>query len=596
MQEGKLKFRDIFDGDKILEIPEYQRAYTWEEKQLVDFLNDLKNQQSDKPYFFGAFLFHEAGEEDGFTKINIVDGQQRITTSIIFIKAILDLLKSKGQEKKKIYRRYIKDDEIFKLSTSNNDNPFFHTYIMSDNRPTDFDTKSQIRLFNAKRFFQNKLNMLSADTCEQLLQKLENSFVLVHAVSNRSDAAQIFELINDRGMRLTDLEAIKSFLMYQISTTSMGSEQLLEDIEGNFAKIYRESEHLEGLIKEDQIIMYYVISGLNWVGEEFRNLKDFIKNIINKTDSDADKIKLIKKVSKELKESFEIVKQIVNNNKGYPEIDDLFMLNRIANFYPLLMSSFKYDKSDNKNKYREIAGLAELYAFTSLVAGKRADTGVKYFYELARDFTGDFVVLCNNIKTIFRENWWRIISLFKENVPNIDYYDGVTKYILFKYENYLRKQNGFPVLTKKSFFENDSRLKLSIEHITAKKSKNLKFTEEFEESYLHNIGNLVIDTVASNSSKGNSEVDSKIKAYNLAPLISHNEIDSIVKELFKQQGSFNWNNLDDVKKFIEFRREKIKEFIFAEWNYKTRAILLAHHNNALHLTAIPLQPAHKAEA
>ena len=203
------------------------------------------------------------------------------------------------------------------------------------------------------------------------------------------------------------------------------------------------------------------------------------------------------------------------------------MYKRQANFYPLLIASFKYDNSNNKKYYKEIASLAELYAFTSLVAGKRADTGVKYFYELARDFRGDFVVLCNNIKTIFRENWWRIISLFKENVPNIDYYDGVTKYILFKYENYLRKQNGFPVLTKKSFFENDSRLKLSIEHITAKKSKNLKFTEEFEESYLHNIGNLVIDTVASNSSKGNNEVDSKIKAYNLAPLISHNEIDNI---------------------------------------------------------------------
>ena len=109
MQEGKLRFRDIFDGDKIFEIPEYQRAYTWEEKQLTDFINDLKNQQINKPYFFGTFLFHEAGEVDDFTKIYIVDGQQRITTSTIFIKVILDLLKKKGLEKKKIYRRYIED-------------------------------------------------------------------------------------------------------------------------------------------------------------------------------------------------------------------------------------------------------------------------------------------------------------------------------------------------------------------------------------------------------------------------------------------------------------------------------------------------------
>lgn len=580
MQEGKLKFRDIFDGDKIFEIPEYQRAYTWEEKQLTDFLNDLKEQHPDKPYFFGTFLFHEAGEIDEFTKIYIVDGQQRITTSIIFIKVILDLLKDKGQEKKKIYRRYIEDDEIFKLNTSNNDNAFFHTYIMSNNIPADFDTKSQIRLLDAKRFFQTEVNKLHTDVIEQLLQKLENSFVLVHTVSKKSDAAQVFELINDRGKRLTDLEAIKSFLMYQISIILTKSEQLLGDIENDFAKIYRKSESLEDLIKEDQILMYYVISSLNWTGEEFRDPKDFVKRIINKANSDDNKIKLIKEIGKQLKESFEIIEKIVNNSIDAPEIDNLLMLNRIANFYPLLMSSFKYDKSNDKNNYRGIASLAELYAFTSLVAGKRADTGVKYFYELARDFKGDFVILCNNIKTIFRENWWRIISLFKENVPNIDFYDGVTKYILFKYENYLRKQKGFPVLTKKSFFENDSRLKLSIEHITAKKSKNLKFTEEFEESYLHNIGNLVIDTVASNSSKGNNVVDSKIKAYNLAPLISHNEIDNIVEDISKKDGSFDWNNLDDVKKFIEFRRERIKEFIFAEWNYKTRTILLDKENNS----------------
>jgi len=579
MQEGKLKFRDIFDGDKIFEIPEYQRAYTWEEKQLTDFLNDLMNQHENKPYFFGTFLFHEAGEFDDFTKIYIVDGQQRITTSAIFIKVILDFLKKQGQEKKKEYRRYIEDEGIFKLNSSNNDNTFFHTYILSNNTPTDFDTKSQSRLFSAKIYFQNELEKQPVDILEQLLQKLENSYVLVHTVDNKSDAAQIFELINDRGKRLTDLEAIKSFLMYQTSILLTKSEQLLGDIEGSFAKIYRTSESLEDLIREEQVLMYYVISSLNWTGEEFRDPKEFVKEVINQTVSDNDKINLIKEIGKELKEAFEIIEKIVKNSISVSEIDDLFMLNRIANFYPLLMTSFKYDNTDNKNNYRGIASLAELYAFTSLVAGKRADTGVKRFYELARDFKGDFVKLCSDIKIIFSENWWRITTLFKENIPNIDYYDGVTKYILFKYENFLRKQKGFPVLTKQAFFENNPRFKLSIEHITSKKS-NLKFTEEFEASFLHNIGNLVIDTIASNSSKGNIEVDSKIESYNLAPLISQNEIDSIVEELSKKYGGFDWNNLDDVKRFIEFRREKIKEFILKEWNYETRATWLDKENNS----------------
>jgi len=571
MQEGKLKFRDIFDGDKIFEIPAYQRAYTWEEKQLTDFITDLKNQPKGKPYFFGTFLFHEAGKIDEYVKIYIVDGQQRLTTSNIFIKIILDYLEKFGNKKKKAFRRYIKDEEIYKLNTSNNDNSFFHTYIIDNNKPEDFDTKSQNRLYFAKSFFEKNLNNLSKDELEELLQTLENSFVLVHTVTSKSDAAQMFELINDRGRRLTDLEAIKSFLMYKISILLTNSEQILGDIENDFAKIYRKSEELEDKINEDQILTYYVITGLNWKGEEFREPKDFIKTVINSQRKDKKQVKLIKKITKDLKETFEIVGKIIDNQVNSSEIDDLFMLNRIANFYPLLITSFKYDENENKENYKEIASLAELYAFISLVAGKRADTGVKYFYEIARDFNGDFKDLSNKIKDIFKNNSWRIVSLFKENVPNIDYYDRVTKYVLFKYENCLRKKEGFPLLSKRVFFENDKRIKLSIEHINAKRAKNLKLTEDFKEKFLDNIGNLVIDTVASNAAKSNKEIKKKIAAYNLAPMMSHTEIESIEKEILKKEGSFNWNKLEDVQKFIEYRRDKIKKFIMKEWNYEHRA-------------------------
>ncbi len=57
MQEGKLTFRDIFDGDKLFEIPEYQRAYSSGNKQIEEYLEDLKNQPSNKPYNYSCPLF-----------------------------------------------------------------------------------------------------------------------------------------------------------------------------------------------------------------------------------------------------------------------------------------------------------------------------------------------------------------------------------------------------------------------------------------------------------------------------------------------------------------------------------------------------------
>lgn len=66
-----------------LTIPEYQRPYVWNEKQINRLLNDLKEYQlwedEEKPLFYlGSIILHQAGE-----KLNIIDGQQRITTMLM---------------------------------------------------------------------------------------------------------------------------------------------------------------------------------------------------------------------------------------------------------------------------------------------------------------------------------------------------------------------------------------------------------------------------------------------------------------------------------------------------------------------------------
>ena len=94
--------------------------------------------------------------------------------------------------------------------------------------------------------------------------------------------------------------------------------------------------------------------------------------------------------------------------------------------------------------------------------------------------------------------------------------------------------------------------KLSIEHISAQRAKNVKYDDEFNERFMHSIGNLVIDYTASNSSKGNKNTKDKLQAFNLAPLMSQNEIDEI---------ECDWENVDSIKTFIKVREEKLKLFI-----------------------------------
>ncbi|HIQ50429.1 MAG TPA: DUF262 domain-containing protein [Nautiliaceae bacterium] len=560
MQEGKLEFKDIFDGGRILEIPIYQRAYTWEEKQLKDFLEDLKNQPEEEKYFFGTFLFHDKGEDEtGFRKLDVVDGQQRITTAIIFIKTLLDIIKNLDiteEEKrfiKRVERRYIKDEDIYKLKPSNNNTAFFFDYILNDSKPPAFESKAQKRLIKAKEFFTNELKKLSKEELKSLLKKLENAVVLVHTVSNSKDASQIFELINDRGKKLTDLEALKSFLMYKTSLS--GNYQLLEKIEDCFSNIYRISERIEGKLDENKILSYYVIGFLKWTKEEeYSKAKDFIKELINKNEL------TISEFCKELEETFYNSKKIVFNEDNIKAIDNLKMINRIAMFYPLFLKIYK---NSDINTLEEVANLTYKFAFVSLVAGLRSDTGRSYFYTLARDFDGDNPEeLINKIKAIFDENWWNIKERFKANLYNI-YHGNLAKYILFLYENILREKNNQKPLDINDYFENEHRYKLSIEHILAKDIAKNKFSSKFQNEYLDLIGNLVIDYQGANASKGNKPVDVKKESFKQNnEFLSQQEIEDIEKEVENQLSEkFDWENEEHVKAFIKYRTEKIMNTI-----------------------------------
>ena len=156
MQDGQKTIKDLFDSSTIFNIPKYQRAYAWEQEQLDAFVEDLENQDTNKDHFFGTILLQEQAPEGEFKIIDIVDGQQRITTIIIFMKLLLAQHKSMGNDVKRLRRTYIIDD-VYKLRVLDIDNDFFESYILEDNDPDDneVETPSQRRLYEAKELLDN---------------------------------------------------------------------------------------------------------------------------------------------------------------------------------------------------------------------------------------------------------------------------------------------------------------------------------------------------------------------------------------------------------------------------------------------------------
>ncbi|MEL7597392.1 MAG: DUF262 domain-containing protein [Clostridiaceae bacterium] len=552
MQNGNVKIEELFNGDRIFNIPKYQRAYAWEKDNLEIFYDDLKNQRGAKDYFFGTLLFHQRENMGEYECYDVVDGQQRLTTIIIFLKVLIGKLLEKGSilVSKKTYQRYIYDEYAFKLEMQNEDTSFLHEYILGKNEDVQikYETPAQRKLKDAKDYFIGILSNRTVEELERLFTILKASDVILYVVNDISDATHIFELLNDRGRQLTKLEEIKSFLMYRISCLDIkNNNQPIDDIQNAFSYIYRiiESSNLN----EDDVLRYHTIAFENSLTDDYDKPSKYIKRKINNYfEEQADDVLIKKEILtyvSNLKDSFTLSNDINKNIDDNRDLDRLFMIERVNPFYPLLMHM---KKNNPEELYDFIKDLVQFTFRSSLIGLRNNNESFYHYIREHKDYRNIF-------KIIVKENWWNINNRVNEFINYNNYYvwinSNIVKFILFEYENHLRETKGFPLLTINEYFSTDRRKKLSIEHITARKSK-LNFKEAFNEEFLHSIGNLVIDTVSSNSRKGNDLVTDKEKEYGIAPLMSQNEINDY---------TVNWNNLKDIKLFIKEREKRMRSFI-----------------------------------
>ena len=305
---------------------------------------------------------------------------------------------------------------------------------------------------------------------------------------------------------------------------------------------------LQNYLNENDVLRYHTIAFEKTNSENFNNPSKFIKNQINQLFIDnVEDVKIKETIVSyitRLKES-DIFIKLRNNEVGISSLDDFHMIGKVGPYYPFLMIIYKNDK-DRLEEFCKI-----LTAFTFRASFIRLQNRDEKLYEHIRNDDDFFIVFSN----ILHHNWWNINNRTQETLDYDNYYEWVkknmVKFILFKYENHLRKEEGHPLLTIHNYFSQDARTKYNIEHISARKSQ-LEFDEDFNESYLHSIGNLVLDTVSSNSKKGRKGIDKKIESYKAAPLMSQNKINN--EEL-------DWQNTDSIQDFIIQREKELKTFI-----------------------------------
>ena len=588
MENGQKTIKSLFAARRIFNIPKYQRAYAWGKKHLEEFVADLQNQPIDKDYFFGSILFQDQGVSAGFDHIDIVDGQQRITTLVIFMKLLIDRFKADKDDTtnvKMLKDTYIKQYGEYKLRVLQDDNEFFKAYILKNNLISNGEvrTPSQRRLSEAKEFLRDWIEAYPIETLRQFKDKIERMRVLTYSVKDNAEATQIFETTNDRGKSLTNLEKTKSFLMYNTYLASDSPDSLLDSLQNRFGEIYRDYERISNPVDidtrldEDLILQYHCIAFEAWASatDEYRQPVQMIKdkvNVLVKADERLAATNFIERCSLELKESFTVVRELLY--KRIPYVLDIFALNRAAVSYALLMKAYKFDRSEDKRNFQQIARLMEIICFRLGIGGYRVDRGRKRLYELARNFKeGEFNELIIDLKGFAAD--FCSDKDFLQRLKSTSFHKDANRndqlYLFWKYENYLRKEQ--PISSEMSyeeFTDKDPRTKFSIEHIVpqnpadskvladeSKENLSLTMPREFEENYLHSIGNLTIDPLSANISKSNQPFEYKNQNYfRKAPLKTQNELSEFLNEKTEQ-----WDEVSVCE-----RAKKILGFAKDHWN------------------------------
>jgi hypothetical protein len=259
---------DSLFKEKIFRIPDYQRGYAWQREQLKAFWEDLVNLSDGRSHYTGVLTLkqisegeisenaneHWLVEDHTYQLYHIVDGQQRLTTFIIFLQSLVEftrnLPESDGKGDDEIYLAdslslaALQGRFLFKTKPTGDQ---FRTYkfgYTEDNPSYDYlryrildeagagsvqETFYTLNLSNAKTYFTGQLAEMHAEAglagIRDIYKKLSKRFLFnEYIIKDEFDVFVAFETMNNRGKKLSDLELLKNRLIYL--TTLYTDEEL----------------------------------------------------------------------------------------------------------------------------------------------------------------------------------------------------------------------------------------------------------------------------------------------------------------------------------------------------------------------------------
>lgn len=401
-----LSLSEIFNnGTNCFGIPDYQRAYSWEEIQRADLLQDIENIfiLENYKHFTGTIVAQEKERKDENVYYDIVDGQQRLTSIIILLSVLAQSGFLKEDSINDIYDNYLyKGKEsgntvrLFKLN-GDLDKYFFRKLGQWNYTSEEHSTKAHTNINNAFIEFKNWLDdkiQTDLDFANKVYSVIIDKIVfLFHVPETSAEVGLMFEVINNRGKKLSELEKIKNYLIYYAEKS--GYQDIKVAVDNYWGKILYNLNacHQTSNDDENSFLRYtWIVFEQTNKSESYHVYNNLKSRFPAKKDSNWQRLKLYIEFIAESAETYNkiLTRNLIAQSKEKKILEQIFFQASTASILPLLLSVYSKIK-DSTIRVRILSIIEKLnFRYYGCGIANRSDSGNGHLFWLAHYFFNEY--------------------------------------------------------------------------------------------------------------------------------------------------------------------------------------------------------------
>lgn len=515
MDAGKKSISDILNGNRVLEIPFFQRAYVWHEEQWERLLADMEEiTATNELHFLGSVILKQqptSTDSSVGDLRTVIDGQQRLTTLTIFFK----VLHLKTNTNRSFERLFTLEDGSPVINHNHNDVDEFNRIVQLTEL---IDLEGSSRTTAAYQYFKEHINLDKLD-----INRIKNNVQFVGVdLHSHEDEQQIFDTINSLGVRLTTGELLKNYFFnrHAIDNYNKTWKEIFE--KDADCKAYWEQEITTGRIKRNNLEMFFysylqikiqedgrVRAEDKIMFRKFEGLFHSYKKLIEKYELvKEDIIQEIREYATLYRDNFDptTIERHLTNEAGIERINTIIFGLENTTIIPYVLYVLKSVQDTNERK--RIFDYLEAYLLRRIVCRASGKNYNNLFSEsLIINKANSYASLKSHIEDRHDLNYMptdsHVVEAFKNSILTNKQAAGVLYMIESKIRNSL---SSTALLGVKQY---------SLEHLMPKKWLTHWPRPESQEeiskydNLLLTMGNLAIITCSLNSSIKNADWDTK---------------------------------------------------------------------------------------